>query len=103
MNKTNLELALDARFTDMDEVRDISNHGISGGFSGFIYSTELAEFYDEHSEDIDDEMNNLELTPNDIVSDVDCWTLQELKEKSVWIAVECYCHSRMDLNELIPA
>ena len=101
--KTNLYRALDARFTDMDEVRDIVNHGMSCGFSGFLYSTELCEFYNEHSTDIEDLIYNLGLTPNDIVSDPEAWSMQELKEKSVWIAVESYCAERLDLCELLPA
>ena len=103
MTYATLQQALDARFTDMDEIRDISNHGMAGGFSGFIYSSELAEFYDTYEDEIEDVIYNLELTPNEIVSDPEAWSMQELKEKSVWIAVECYCHSRMDIEDLLPA
>lgn len=81
----------------ISEIRDISNHGITGGFGGFIYSTELAEFFDEFESEIEDRIGDMGLTPNDIVEDIDYWTIQELKEKSVWIVVESWCHHVIDL------
>ena len=37
-------------------VRDIINHGIDGGFNGFIYTAELEKFYDANKERIMDEL-----------------------------------------------
>ena len=88
--------ALEERFTDMDEVRDIANHGIMGGFNGFIYSSELCEFFDEYQDDIEDYLDDMGYAPNDIVGDTTCWTFQELKERSVWIVVESWCHAMVD-------
>ncbi len=97
-----LLLTLAARFDDPDEIRDISNHGITGGFSGFIYSTELAEFFDRFEDEIADELEEIGVTLSQLVEDETCWTFQEVKEKSVWIVVEMYCHRRVDeMDELI--
>ncbi len=97
-----LLLTLANRFDDPDEIRDISNHGISGGFSGFIYSTELAEFFDRFEDEIADELEALDVTLSQLVEDESRWTFQEIKEKSVWIVVEMYAHRRVDeMDELI--
>lgn len=88
---TNLERALSLRFTDQSEINDVAKHGCSGGVSGFIYSSELFEFFNEHESDIEDVMNELGLQFNAFVGDKDIWTFQELREKAVWFVVEYYC------------
>ena len=45
--KHTLNETLEARFTDVDEMNDIVNHGIKGGFHGFIYTYEINEFFNE--------------------------------------------------------
>ena len=42
-----LEETLARRFDDIDECRDIMNHGADTGVSGFIYTYEINEFYNE--------------------------------------------------------
>ena len=91
-----LRQALDARFTDFSELEDITNYGCQAGVNGFIYSTELAEFFDEHEDEIEDVLEELGLTPNDIVSDTEYWSFQELKEKSVWIVIEDYAFQKVE-------
>jgi hypothetical protein len=39
---------------DMIIIQDIVNHGIDGGFNGFIYYSDTVMFYDLNKEDIDD-------------------------------------------------
>ena len=90
---TNLERTLSHRFTDQSEIRDVSRHGCSGGVSGFIYSSELFEFFNEHESDIEDILDELGLKFSDLVNDQDNWTFQELREKAVWFVVEYYCQS----------
>jgi len=46
--------ALDERFNDFDECKDVQIHGMTGGFSGFIYTSEINEFFDEHKNEIED-------------------------------------------------
>ena len=71
MNHTPLELALNKRFFDdsapayLQDMQDIYKHGIAGGFSGFIYSSELAEFFEEHESDIEDLLNDMGITLNE--------------------------------------
>jgi len=98
---SNLERALSQRFTDQDEIRDIANHGCSGGVSGFIYSSELFEFFNEHESDLEDLMHELGLSLKDLVKDPDDWTFQEMRETMVWLAVEAHC--QLVFDDCIPA
>ena len=91
-----LHETLENRFTDPDEIRDISQYGIDGGFSGFIYSSELYEFFEQFESDIEDVLDDLGFTLNDIVQDKDSWTFQEVRERAVWIVVESWCHAMAD-------
>ena len=42
----------DAAFT-IEELKDIVNHGMSAGVSGFIYTRQCCEAFDEHEDDIE--------------------------------------------------
>lgn len=88
--------ALAERFDDMDEIKDVAEYGCAAGVSDFIYSSELAEFYDKYEDEIETELDALGLTYADLVDTTDFWTLQECKEKAVWCIVEMYCHQRVD-------
>ncbi len=90
---TKLERALSQRFTDQSEIRDVANHGCSGGVSGFIHSTELFEFFNEYEEDIENILYDVDIKYSQLVSDPEDWTFQELREKAVWFIVEYYCQS----------
>lgn len=35
-----------------ESIQDVNNHGIDGGFSGFIYTAETVAFYKKHKKDI---------------------------------------------------
>ncbi len=93
---TALSVALTQRFTDTDEIKGIATYGCSGGVSGFIYSTELCEFFDKFEEDIEDVLNMFEVKLESLIEDVNSWTFQEAKEKSVWFVVEAFCQSELD-------
>jgi hypothetical protein len=97
---TTLHDALTARFDNIDEIKDVANYGCSAGVSGFIYSTELAEFYDNYEDDIEDELDNIGLKLHDLVDTDEFYTMQELKEKSVWCVVELWCQTQLDAHEL---
>ena len=89
--------ALAERFDDMDEIKDVAEYGCAAcAVSDFIYSSELAEFFDKYEEEIEDELDTLGLKYTDLVDTTDFWTLQECKEKAVWCIVEMYCHNRVD-------
>ena len=88
--------ALAERFDDMDEIKDVAEYGMASGFSGFIYSTEIAEFFDKYEDEIETELDTLGFTYTDLIDTDEFWTLQECKEKAVWCIVEMYCHQRVD-------
>ena len=86
-----LQEALAQRFTDQDEIRDVARYGCSGGVSGFIYSTELHDFFDTYTDEIWDKLEELDVHMSDLVGDIDRYTSQEVAEKACWIIVENYC------------
>jgi hypothetical protein len=96
---TNLERALSERFTDSSEIRDVANYGCSGGVSGFIYSSELFDFFNEHENDIEDILNELDIMYTDLLpnlSEDDSYSFQQLREAAVWFVVEYYCKCIVD-------
>ena len=96
---TDLQKALDARFTDISELYDIANHGIDQGISNFIYNDEIVDFYDTHEDDILDVLTEYELTPNDLVKDVEFWNVEQIKVQAVWVVVEGYACNKVDAHE----
>ena len=96
-----LQETLARRFEDMDEVRDISNHGIQGGFSGFIYTYEINDFYNQFESEIEDYViDELGYTFEQLSEGVS--SFQDIKNKCVWIVAESWCHNRVDeMDELI--
>ena len=83
--------ALTARFTDADEIKDVANYGCAGGVSDFIYSGELAEFFNNYEDEIEDVMYDYGITYQELVPDAQ--TMQQYREKAVWFVVENYCQS----------
>ena len=49
-----LTAALNDRFDDIDEIRDIATHGCEGGVSGFIFYKDTREFFEKYEDDIED-------------------------------------------------
>ena len=98
-----LNSALAARFTDASEIKDVANYGCIGGVSGFIYSTELAEFFDKHEDEIEDVMDDYGITYQELVPDAQ--TMQQYKEAAVWFVVEDYCQQALNVleDELVAA
>jgi hypothetical protein len=84
-----LTKALSERFTDPCEIMDVARYGCSGGVSGFIYSSELYDFFEEHEDAIEDLMEEVGITYSNLVPDAQ--TCQQLREAAVWFAVESYC------------
>ena len=85
---------------EIDQLVDIANHGMSGGVSGFVYSSELADIYDQHEDEIWELLDSVADDAGD-ASGMDfvikCYTkndddayycLQNIKEHSVWMFVE---------------
>ena len=93
--------ALDERFTDLDEIKDVVNHGCAAGVSGFIYYNEVREFFFEHEDEIEEWMNDLYFGDNYLkeITDDESVTINQLINKIVWIVVENYCISKLDEAE----
>ena len=99
---SSLQETLEKRFDDKDEVRDVSNYGISGGFSGFIYYKEINAFFEAFESEIEEYMYDM---------NGDGWlveiankssNIQDMINTVVWIVVESYCHQKVDeMDELI--
>ena len=94
--KINLQETLEARFDDIDEIRDIVNHGIMGGFHGFIYTYELNEFFHEYEDDIEEYY--WQIFGDNWISEFsqDITSLDEMRAKMVWGIVEMWCNDKMD-------
>ena len=93
-----LTLALDTRFDDLDEVKDVANYGCGGGVSGFIYYYETRKFFDEYEEEIEYELNEIYGDDffNEIASLPSVVDITQYKNYCVWLIVETYCFRRLE-------
>ncbi len=91
--------ALDARFDDFSEVLDITTHGMSGGFSGFIYYHEIRSFYFDHEDEIENKLDELGLSFADVPPNYATYLSGQLTW-IVWVIVEDYCHQRAQTREM---
>ena len=92
-----LHFILDHEFT-LDELRDIQSHGMSGGVSGFIYSSELRDCWDKHEDVIMDYLDGfcddnfgqsaMSYIAEQLSDDDKFWTMQQLIEYAIWMYVE---------------
>ena len=94
-----LEATLDARFDDLDELQDICKHGMASGFSGFIYSSELYDFFERYEDEIEDMLDDADIALSQLVARDETWTLQEIREKATWAAVELYAFNKINKEE----
>ena len=96
MQKSRLTVALDERFEDITEVKDVADHGCEGGVSGFIYYSETSKFFDEYQEEIEEELN--EIYGDDYLKQIlntnSIDSVRTLKNNMVWQAVSSYCTDR---------
>ena len=87
--------ALEERFDDIEEVKDVARHGCAGGVSGFIYSSELHEFYDKYEDEIEEYLYEMDIKLHELVDTEEFYSMQELKEKSIWCCVELWASDKM--------
>ena len=95
-----LQETLARRFEDMDEVRDISNHGINCGYSGFLYTYEINAFFDEFESEIEEYM--FDMVGDGWLVDIanKSSNMQDMINTVVWIVVESWCHNKVVQNFL---
>ena len=93
--------ALDERFTDLDEIKDVANYGCAAGVGGFIYYNEVRAFFFEHEDEIEEWMDELYCGDNYLkeITDDDAITVCSLINKIVWIVVETYCQDKLNQAE----
>lgn len=92
-----LHFILDHEFT-LDELRDICNHGMSAGVSGFIYHSELRDLWDKHEDYIMDWLDGfcddnfgqsaMSYIAEQLSHDDKYWTMQCVIEYAIWMYVE---------------
>ena len=85
--------ALNDRFDDIDEVRDISNHGCSGGVNGFIYTWELREFFFKYEDEIEELMYEHDVTYDNLTDDHG--SISNYITCAVWYAVEHWAEDKV--------
>ena len=93
MQESRLTVALDKRFDDIEEIKDVANHGCAGGVSDFIYYYETRAFFNEYEEEIEQELEELygddylkQILKTSFIQDV-----TQLKNHMVWSVVSIYC------------
>ena len=98
--KYTLQETLEARFTDRDEMMDIVNHGIMGGFHGFLYTHEINEFFNEFESEIEDYY--YEIFGDQWMSHCidNCNSMDEMRARMVWGVAEMWCNDKLDEMEL---
>jgi len=96
-----LTLALDTRFDDLEEIKDVANYGCGGGVSGFIYYHETRKFFDEYEDEIEYELNEIYGDDffNEIASLPSVTDITQYKNYCVWLIVETYCFRRLEAEE----
>ena len=99
MQESRLTVALDKRFDDdIEEIRDVANHGCEGGVSGFIYYHETRNFFNEYEEEIEQELSDQfgDDWMEEIVKHKDVTDTMQFKNQCVWIVVETYCQCKLE-------
>ena len=96
--------ALDERFDDLDEVKDVANHGCEAGVSGFIYYYETKAFFEEHQDEIEQYIDDnygwkLFMEEEGRYS----LSVRELINTLVWWTVESYCTTKLNEFESVAA
>ena len=102
MQESRLTVALDERFDDIEEIKDVANYGCGGGVSGFIYYYETRKFFNEYEEEIEEELSEVlgddwmaQCVASNSVNDT-----ATFKNHCVWVIVELYCQDKRDAYEL---
>ena len=96
ITSTQMYTILDREF-DIDELKDIVNHGMSQGVGGFIYILECADKFDEHDDEIQDYLSDW-CHDNGVGQSSfayfapDAEDITQLKNKLVWAYVELKAH-----------
>ena len=99
LNMSRLSDALDERFDDIEEVKDVYNHGCGGGVSGFIYYSETRAFFFEHEDEIEAYVS--QIYGDQILKEIATTntSINQMINQMVWMVVEDYCACRWGKHE----
>ena len=99
LNMSRLFDALDERFDDIEEVKDVYNHGCGGGVGGFIYYSETRAFFFEHEDEIEDYVS--QIYGDQILKEIATTntSINQMINQMVWMVVEDYCACRWGKHE----
>ena len=86
--------ALEERFDDIDEVKDIERHGCCGGVSGFIYTGEVRDFFLKYEDEIEGLMHEMGVTYYDLTGDRTQW-ISDYILNAVWWAIEHWAQDKV--------
>jgi hypothetical protein len=87
---------LDHEF-EVDELKDITTHGMSAGVSGFIYTRDCVDKFNEHDDEIEEFLSDFyhdAMGENNYIAaiassgDYPVCSIDELKNRMVWAYVE---------------
>ena len=83
--------ALDERFDDLDECRDVAQYGCDMGVTGFIYYWETRKFFFEHEDEIEAYLDGI--YGDSILEDLSKKnnSINQLINAMVWIVVQDHC------------
>ena len=82
---------------DIDELNDIVNHGMSAGVSGFIYTRDCVDKFNEHDDEIEEYLSDWyhdNMNENNYIGAIasngtfSVGSVDELMTKMVWAYVE---------------
>jgi hypothetical protein len=90
MSDCRLKTALEARFDDDSEIRDVASYGCIQGISGFTYRGEINDFFNEHEADIERWLlDEHDYTLGDFFKGAQ--SVHQFKTAMLWKAVDLYC------------
>ena len=92
--KNELKAAILKEFADHASIQETYTHGCAAGScpSCFIYNRPIVEFFDKWEDEIEDEMEDDDITYDSLVpAKKECQSLMTYKIAAVWWVVECAC------------
>ena len=99
LNMSRLFDALDERFDDVEECKDVANYGCGAGVGGFIYYSETRAFFFEHEDEIEAYVS--QIYGDQILKEIATTntSINQMINQMVWMVVEDYCACRWGKHE----
>ena len=87
--------ALEERFDDIEEVKDVARYGCSGGVSGFIYTYETREFFLNYEDEIEELMYLNDVTYPNLLDCMSQNSISDYMNAAVWYTVEHWAQDKV--------